>query len=875
MHAPTTIAEFLELGQKSGLLDKAGIDNYVEKKRATDSLPSTPKRLAGVMVRDGLLTPFQAQMLLQGKWKGFTIAGKYRVLGYLGAGGMGTVFLCEHTIMRRRVAVKVLPDSRLKDPAGLERFHREARAAAALDDPHIVHAHDVGSDGKIHFLVMEYIDGRRLDKVVKKEGPLPVGRAARYIAGAACGLQHAHAAGLVHRDIKPANLLIDRSDTVKVLDMGLARFFQDDSDSLTREHDSDAVLGTAGFLAPEQAANSHDADIRADLYSLGVTFYYLLTGTTPFTGDTVYQKLVGPMLWEPRPIRELRPEVPEELAAVIAKMMAKDRAARYQTPSEVVAALTPWVQSPPAPDTGDAGGKPAPTLVRPTSSDLAPTMPIVSSRAVTPAVPQTAEATSESPGLVTGSPPGPSQGEAAHRPRLSALVRVARVPRRWDVAAAAAAVAILLLIAAVVIFSFAAGRGTLDVEIAAADIRLTVLGEGQEILLTGAQPRQQLALKPGQYQIQPSPGDGRIRVTPEQFTLKRGERVALRAWRVEAPALPQAVAPLAIPQPTPPGSKAPDHPGLRLFRGHTAQVEAVAFAPDGRRALSAGHDRSLYLWEIPSGRLLRTLEGHWGAVWCVAFLPDGRRALSSSSDQTLRLWDLDSGRELRRFNGHGGEVRALALTADGSRVLSGSLDTTLRLWEVESGRELRRLEGHEKGVWGVDLSPDGRRALSGGMDKTLRLWNLEDGQQLRAFEGHTGEVRRVTFSPDGRRALSCSFDLTMRLWEVDSGRELKRFDGQPYYIESVAFASGGRYALTSEGYTTSTDPAVTGDRGIRLWDLETGKLQYRRGGVPDKVLQTVFSPDCRYALSACDDKIVRLWDLPRLPDSGSRQECTD
>jgi WD40 repeat protein len=161
------------------------------------------------------------------------------------------------------------------------------------------------------------------------------------------------------------------------------------------------------------------------------------------------------------------------------------------------------------------------------------------------------------------------------------------------------------------------------------------------------------------------------------------------------------------------------------------------------------------------------------------------------------------------------------------------------------------------------------------MDRTLRLWDLEAGRQLRAFEGHTGEVRRVAFSPDGRRALSCAFDLTLRLWEVDSGRELKKFDGRPYYVESVAFTAGGRYALTSEGYTTSTDPAVTGDRGIRLWDLETGKLQYRRGGAPDKVLHTVISPDGRYALSACDDKVLRLWELPRLPDSGQHRGRTD
>src|SRR5262249_41315783 len=381
------------------------------------------------------------------------------------------------------------------------------RAAAALDHPNIVHAHDVGFDGKIHFLVMEYIDGSSLQKVVKKEGPLPIERAARYIAGAACGLQHAHAAGLVHRDIKPANLLIDRSDTVKIADMGLARFFQDETDGLTREHDPDAVLGTAGFLAPEQFANSHDADIRADIYSLGVTFYCLLTGTTPFAEGSVYQKLIGPMLREPRPIRELRPEVPEKLARVIAKMMAMDRAARYQTPAEVVSALAPWVQDPSASGTETAGEKPAPPLVSPKSSVLPPTRPTISSRAVTPAVSQTAGAACAHSKQVKGPPSGPSQGVTAHYPDTgrwspSALVRIARVPRRWRLAAAAATLASLLLIVAAVIFFFSAGSGTLDVEIAAADIQFTILGERQQVVLTGEQPRQQLSLKPGQYQVQ-------------------------------------------------------------------------------------------------------------------------------------------------------------------------------------------------------------------------------------------------------------------------------------------------------------------------------------------------------------------------------------
>ncbi len=349
MSAPATNDELLSLVRKSGLIDEKRLDEYLAARRGASAVPGSPKGLADLLVRDGLLTRFQANQLLQGKSRGFLLGGKYKLLEHVGSGGMGSVYLCEHIAMRRRVAVKVLPLDKAKDSSYLERFYREARAVAALDHPNIVRAHDIVQDDKLHFLVMEYVDGSSLQEIIAKSGPLDVQRAAHYLSQAAWGLQHAHEAGLVHRDIKPANLLIDRAGTVKLLDMGLARFFHDD-DNLSKRYD-ETVLGTSDYLAPEQALSS-DVDIRADIYSLGATFYFCLTGQTLFGEGRAAQKLIWAQTRQPKPIRSLRPEVPEGLAAIIEeKMLAKEASQRFQLPAEVCEALKPWTQEdiPPPP----------------------------------------------------------------------------------------------------------------------------------------------------------------------------------------------------------------------------------------------------------------------------------------------------------------------------------------------------------------------------------------------------------------------------------------------------------------------------------------------------------------------------------------------
>ncbi len=371
MPAPSTIDEFLELVRKSNVLDEKKLDAYLEKSRA--ALPPDPGQAAGYLIRDGILTRFQAEQFLLGKWRRFHI-GKYKVLERLGSGGMGSVYLCEHRLMRRRVAVKVLPTAKADDPSSLERFYREARAVAALDHPNIVRAYDIDQDEKLHFLVMEYVDGASFQEIVKKSGPMDVLRACHYVRQSCFGLQHAHdSAALVHRDIKPGNILVDRNGVVKILDMGLALFFNDQDDIITRKYDEN-VLGTADYLAPEQALDSHAVDIRADVYSLGATFYFCLTGKAPFSEGTVAQKLIWHQTRQPKPIRHFRPEVPDGLVSVIDRMMAKDPVHRYQTPQAVSEALAPFTGAPigPPPEAEMPRLSPAAAGGASSSADLGP-----------------------------------------------------------------------------------------------------------------------------------------------------------------------------------------------------------------------------------------------------------------------------------------------------------------------------------------------------------------------------------------------------------------------------------------------------------------------------------------------------------------------
>jgi serine/threonine protein kinase len=336
MPSPSNAPEFLALLRQSGLVEEAALTRFFGLQRAALAQAQSPVQVAKVLVRGKLLTPFQAEQLLQGRCR-FEI-DRYIVMEQIGAGGMAAVYLCQHKHMKRQAAVKVLPARLAADPSSLARFYREGHLLAKLDHPNVVRAYDIAEDKGLHFLAMEYVEGATLYDMVRTRGPLSALQAMHYMRQAASGLQHAYECGVVHRDVKPSNLLVDLSGTVKVLDLGLARLFTDKTDNITLRHD-DAVLGTADYLAPEAAEHCRNADTRSDIYSLGCTFYFCLTGRAPFPNGTVAKKLLCHQTQRPQPIRTLRSDLPKELVAVIDRMMAKRPQDRFQTPAELIGVL--------------------------------------------------------------------------------------------------------------------------------------------------------------------------------------------------------------------------------------------------------------------------------------------------------------------------------------------------------------------------------------------------------------------------------------------------------------------------------------------------------------------------------------------------------
>jgi tRNA A-37 threonylcarbamoyl transferase component Bud32 len=441
---------------------------------------------------------------------------RYRVLRELGRGGMGIVYQARQTAMNREVVIKVINKALLDHPDAVERFQREVQAAAQLSHPHIVTAYDAEQAGSLHMLVMEFVRGQSLAEVLQKKGPLPVASACHFVRQAALGLQHAFEQGMVHRDIKPQNLMVTPKGQVKILDFGLAK--------MARERDAGkgltstgAYMGTPDYSAPEQATNARTADIRADIYSLGCTLYCLVCGRPPFQEETSVLTILAHMEKEPAPLPELRADVSVELWQVVARLLAKDPAQRYQKPIEVAQALVPFIK-PGARQQAGAAAAPAGmgspgkgTWVGGDTGRLNGPQPGEAGKAPTPEPPAKQEVSSPFEGLTDAAPL-----KKATRSRSRAKPMPAAWHRRWPVLAGVVAAVVGLglsawLLAGVVFKEkVKTAEGEAFIVVKADQPGAIVLADGEEI---GVQvPGDNKPLK-----IKMAPGRHKLRITKDGF----------------------------------------------------------------------------------------------------------------------------------------------------------------------------------------------------------------------------------------------------------------------------------------------------------------------------------------------------------------------
>ena len=503
--------QFVETLSQSGLMTAGDVQAFLDGLPAGEK-PETGEELARLLVRHGKLTKFQAQCIYQGKTKGLVL-GNYVVLDSIGAGGMGHVYKARHRRMKRVVALKVLPSSVTKRRDAVERFQREVEAAARLVHQNIVVAHDADEADGLHFLVMEFVEGRDLAKTVKHRGPLPAAKAIDYVLQAARGLEYAHGQGIVHRDIKPSNLVLDKSEdgseTVKILDMGLARFEQevgpDASTAAATLTQSGQVMGTIDYLPPEQAEDTHRVDYRADVYSLGCTLFYLLTGRPVYAGDTAMTKMLAHREAPVPSLSEARQEVPEQLDQVFQKMVAKRPDDRHPSMGHVIAELEACHASLVSQVTDTLSFTQGPTGGDETGADLAQ---------LAPGRKPTADDSALDEWLKAELPAMPTQ----LRTKPAKKLQLTKQQMLYSTVAGALCLAVLLIFTVVIVIR--TPRGTILVHVNQPDAQVSVDAGKVTLTAPGDQQPVQLEVAEGEHTLKVTKGG--FETHTKTFTIKSG-----------------------------------------------------------------------------------------------------------------------------------------------------------------------------------------------------------------------------------------------------------------------------------------------------------------------------------------------------------------
>jgi WD40 repeat protein/serine/threonine protein kinase len=778
-----------------------------------------PRALASELVERGWLTAYQVKQLFLGRG-GELLLDPYIVMERLGEGAAGQVFKARHQHMQRIAALKVIRKELLSDAEVLQRFYREIQVTSQISHANVVHAYDAGPIGANHMMVMEYVEGTDLHRRVKDSGPLPAALACDYVRQTALGLQYIHECGLVHRDLKPSNLLVTPDGQVKILDLGLARLQpgngRQTGNPLTQI--GAGMMGTPDYLAPEQAISLSNVDIRADIYSLGCTFFFLLTGQPPFAAGTMAQKLMRHQQAPVPSVRQLQPKLPKELDRILGRMLAKKPDQRYPTPDALAQDLAAVLRN-----RSLRVGKAAPPL---RSSDK-----------------RSPSASSARPAGNTGRPrlPGRRKIQLALAALLLAVGLVGGLlllpgqrPSSRTEAQAGVGSAIQASVGPatsrptsqkrpadqrgelVAVWGEARGRhwGPVNCVTFATDGKQLASGGNDRVVrIWDAASRGELAVLgegPGAVSLVAYSPDGRMLAACSRESNERPAE--LRAWDAGTFKLVRSI-PFA--------------------RGEN--IVGMHFAPDGQTIFTLGSrlenrqpGAQIKFYDPHTGQEKKPPVSVPGNFLAMRLSTDGKMLATANQNQCT-VWSGDNFQKLSSFPApDGATVSALAFAPDGQTlaavVFRGALAPEVRLLDPATGKEKLTMPVGLASLTALEWSPDNRLLAvagpreAGRLESEVQVLDASNGQKRAIFPVQGLPVTDMAFAPDSKTTLAtCGQDHNVRLWDLATVKERAPNEaGHRVAVSHVSFTADDR-SLVSVG--------ANGDPTVRIWDVATGREQ--------------------------------------------------